>query len=258
MAAHRYWAISVFARPGSGAGVSIAEVEMRGAPGGASLCVGGTASGVSHFGQTPAMAFDADPATHWHNAATGGAAIRLSYDFLTPVSIVEIFIRNVAASGSGYALSYPGSTYGPAFCRVEWSDNGATWNLGTAAFDAGSLGNSEAMVVGGISDAPPLGNLPGLPVSLAKSDRLYWGGLGKIVGTTKIKGTPNTPVHRRVRLIREVDAVCIDEQWSDPATGYYEFLGVDPLQLYTVIVYDGPRVFRAAVQDAVVPEVYTP
>ena len=88
--------------------------------------------------------------------------------------------------------------------------------------------------------------------------RYYWGGLGKIVGTTKIKGTPNTPVSRRVRLIREIDSVCVAERWSDPVTGYYEFLGFDPTILYTVIVYDGPRVFRAAVQDAVVPEIYTP
>ena len=88
--------------------------------------------------------------------------------------------------------------------------------------------------------------------------RAFWGGLGRIVGTTKIKGTPNTPVSRRVRLIREVDAVCVGERWSDPVTGGYAFNGFDPLQLYTVIVYDGPRVFRAAVQDAVVPEVYTP
>ena len=274
MAAHRYWAISTFARSGSGNGVGIAEVEMRGSAGGANLCVGGTASGVSNFGQTPAMAFDGSASTHWHNAATGGLAVRLSYDFGTPVSVAEMFFRNVAASGAGYALSYPGSTYGPAFTRVEWSDDGIAWRLGGPASDLTPLGNAEATTIGPIVDFVSYAGL-GRPASLQAFPptwparivgltppppvyRAFWGGLGRIVGTTKIKGTPNTPVSRRVRLIREVDAVCVGERWSDPVTGAYAFNGFDPLQLYTVIVYDGPRVFRAAVQDAVVPEVYTP
>lgn len=253
MAAHRYWGLDMFARAGSGDGIAVAELEMRGSPGGADLCSGGTAGGSATSGTTVAQAFDNDTTTGCYNGATGGGFSRLTYDFGSPVSIVEMVVTT-----PGAAYFRPGATYGPAFCRVLWSDNGSTWNLGTTAFDASPLGNAETMVVGGISDASPLGDLPSLTVTLSKADRVYWGGLGKIVGTAKIKGTPNTPVHRRVRLIREVDAVCVDEQWSDPATGAYEFLGIDPALLYTVIVYDGPRVFRAAVQDAVVPEIYTP
>ncbi len=83
--------------------------------------------------------------------------------------------------------------------------------------------------------------------------RVGWSGLGRIAGTVKIKGTPDEPVRRRVRLVRERDAVCLDEVWSHPVTGVYEFPGIDPRERYTVLAYDGPRVFRAAVQDNVQP-----
>lgn len=84
--------------------------------------------------------------------------------------------------------------------------------------------------------------------------RPTYGGRGRIAGTVKIKGTPDLAVRRRVRLIREIDGVCIGETWSNASTGAYEFLGVDPALTYTVLAYDGPRVYRAAIQDGVVPE----
>lgn len=81
-------------------------------------------------------------------------------------------------------------------------------------------------------------------------------GLGRIAGTVKVEGTPDLPVRRRVRLVREIDGLCIAEAWSDAVTGAYEFLGVDPLQTYTILAYDGPRVYVVAAQDAVVPEAW--
>lgn len=87
------------------------------------------------------------------------------------------------------------------------------------------------------------------------SVRAVWGGLGTVSGTVKLKGLPNVPVRRRVRLIRELDAVCVGEVWSDAVTGAYAFPGIDPAIAYTVLAYDGPRVLRAAVQDGVVPVV---
>ena len=80
-----------------------------------------------------------------------------------------------------------------------------------------------------------------------------YGGNGKIVGTVKVKGTPDAPVRRRVLLFRELDGILAGLTYSDPVTGYYEFVGIDPALLYTVIAYDGPRVYRAAVSDAVSP-----
>lgn len=86
--------------------------------------------------------------------------------------------------------------------------------------------------------------------------RLTDGGFGRIAGTVKVKGTPDIAVKRRVRLVRERDGRCIGETWSDPTTGAYEFTAIDPDQRYTVLSYDGPRVFRAAVQDNITPEAW--
>lgn len=262
MAAHRYWALGLSARPGSGNGVSVAEVEMRASPGGADLCVGGTAGGTFTTG-VAANAFDDNTSTYCYHGATGGLHVRLSYDFGSPVSVVELWLR---VPGAG---THNGTTYGPAHCRVEWSDDGAAWRIGSVAFDAGGLVNDGAMTVGGISDVPPggvelapMGRLitfpptwPGSvrPLALQLLRRVDYGGLGRIAGTVSIKGAPNVPVRRRVRLIREVDGLCVAEQWSDPATGAYDFTGFDPAITYTVLAYDGPRVFRAVLADAVLP-----
>lgn len=86
--------------------------------------------------------------------------------------------------------------------------------------------------------------------------RVDYGGNGKVSGTVKIKGTPNVAVARRVRLIRDLDGVCVAETWSDPDTGAYEFLGFDPLERYTVLAYDYQQSFRAVVADNLTPEAY--
>ena len=99
--------------------------------------------------------------------------------------------------------------------------------------------------------------LQGSPRALAPPllHRLGVSGLGRIRGTTAIKGTPaNLLVRRRVVLIRERDAVCVGEVWSAEGTGYYEFNSIDANAKYSAILYDGPRVFKAAVQDAITPE----
>ena len=74
-------------------------------------------------------------------------------------------------------------------------------------------------------------------------------GIGRVRSTVQEKGTPNTPVHRRVRLMRECDGLVLREQWSDPVTGAYDFQFVDELQTYTVLSYDHTRNFRAVIAD---------
>lgn len=268
MAAHRYWALSLLARDGAGNGVSVAEVEMRGTPGGADLCTGGTAGGAFTSSLPPANAFDDNNSTIWYNGSTGGGFVRLSYDFGAAVDIVELRVRN---SPSGGTAGLPGATFGPAFGRVEWSDDGTTWKIGVPALSLGVLGNAEEMVIGGVSDAAPPGRAlaapptlqcfppawPASPRTIAPPVmlvRVFVGGNGRIVGTVTIKGTPNVPVRRRVRLYREIDGVCVGEQWSDAVTGAYAFVGFDRTITYTVLAYDGPRVFKATLADGVIPE----
>jgi hypothetical protein len=109
-------------------------------------------------------------------------------------------------------------------------------------------------LLGGAAFAPtwpmPGRLLPG-PAVLTRVD---WGGAGRIQGTVKIKGTPDAPVRRMVRLVRELDGVCVAQTLSHPSTGAYSFDGFDPAQRYTVLAYDLPGGFRAAVASGVLPE----
>ena len=78
---------------------------------------------------------------------------------------------------------------------------------------------------------------------------LEFGGIGRVRNTVKEKGAPDTPVHRRVRLVRERDGLVVREQWSNPATGAYDFQFVDALQTYTVLSYDHTLNCRAVSAD---------
>lgn len=75
-------------------------------------------------------------------------------------------------------------------------------------------------------------------------------GIGRVRGTVKLKGSPfNTPLKRRVRLIRERDGLQVREVWSDPATGEYDFTYVDELQVWSVVSYDHTHDKRAVIAD---------
>ena len=79
-------------------------------------------------------------------------------------------------------------------------------------------------------------------------------GIGRVKGTVTTKGSPNQPVHRKVRLIRERDGVVIREVWSNAATGEYDFQYVDEAQRYTVVSYDHLHNYRAVIADNLTPE----
>ena len=75
-------------------------------------------------------------------------------------------------------------------------------------------------------------------------------GIGRVSGTVELKNTPdNTPLMRRVRLIRERDGLQVRETWSDPVTGIYDFTYIDELQTWTVVSYDYTHDERAVVAD---------
>ena len=92
---------------------------------------------------------------------------------------------------------------------------------------------------------------------LAIEQKLYdmnYGGRGRVSGTTKLDGTPDTPVSRRVRLFREVDGTLVREQWSNPTTGAYSFDNIDANVAYTVVTYDYLHSFRAVIADNITPD----
>lgn len=90
---------------------------------------------------------------------------------------------------------------------------------------------------------------------LGSARDINYGGKGRVSGTVKVKGTPNYPVARRVRLYRDKEGVLVREQWSDPVTGAYSFDYVDETATYTVISYDYQHNFRAVVADNIAPEI---
>lgn len=83
-------------------------------------------------------------------------------------------------------------------------------------------------------------------------------GIGRVRGTVKEKGSPNSPVYRKVRLLRERDGLQIREMFSDPLTGAYDFTYVDELVSYTVISYDFNKSYRAVIADNLTPELMVP
>jgi hypothetical protein len=121
----------------------------------------------------------------------------------------------------------------------------ATFNIGVSVHLAMQAGPQLSGGSGTVSFAS----------GLHKVRDMEHGGDGAIHGTVKVKGTPNnvpdTPVSRKVRLIRDVDALCIRETWSDPVTGAYTFAEIDRTVSYTVLSYDYTESFRAVVADRV-------
>jgi hypothetical protein len=264
MAAHRHWAVLVTARSGSGNGVGLAEVQMRASPGGANISTGGVASGDSSFGHVAANAFDGSTATIWHNASTGGARVRLAYDFGAPVSVAEVMLSN-----PGAATAYPGATFGPAVCWVQWSDDGVAWTYAYgSATDVSALPNGGVQVITGISDDPLLIRATGafwrLPTSLpprpsgARVSLPFWrydsadSGTLRIAGTVAIDGTPIEPVARRVRLFHQLSGRLVREVWSDPVTGAFAFEGLRHDE-YLVLTDDLSKLYDPVARDRRVP-----
>ena len=118
-----------------------------------------------------------------------------------------------------------------------------------------------AYAVGSVSFAftdPITGAIAGRQVASVErtAKDLYFGGRGTITGTVKEKHTPtNTPVSRRVRLIRDRDGRFVKEVWSDPVTGAYSFSDIDAAESYTALSYDHTGNFRAVAADKLIPTV---
>lgn len=129
---------------------------------------------------------------------------------------------------------------------------------GFLAVDDFSTGHEESQII-----FPPLVvqayyrvaliTLGQIDARVLRSKNLYFGGNGRIVGTVKNKGTPDVPVHRRVRLYLDRDGLPVDETWSDSVTGAYAFEHLDEAHKYTVLAYDHTGEFNGVVATGVVP-----
>ncbi|MEG0937904.1 hypothetical protein [Comamonas sp.] len=124
-----------------------------------------------------------------------------------------------------------------------------------APLDTMALGGGQVITFGRTECKPPhhLGVETGAVRDYVTG--VLGAGVGRVYGSVQRKDTPaNTPLKRRVLLVRERDGLVVREVWSDPVTGEYDFRYIDELQTWTVIAYDHEHNFRAVVADSVTPE----
>lgn len=80
-----------------------------------------------------------------------------------------------------------------------------------------------------------------------------FGGRFYVKGTTKITGTPQTPVRVKVLLHDQLTGLLVRSQWSDPLTGEYVFKLIKKAEYY-VVAFDHMKNYRAVIADQLVPE----
>lgn len=179
------------------------------------------------------------------NLAVGGFS-DLSGGFISAYMAEMRILKWVSGHTSAFtpaAQPYSSVSYLPPVGSVVLQPV-ATKRIGLAQASPDTINSQSIGITALTTDTP-----------LVLSKDMQYGGRGKVVGTVKQKALPaNTPLGRRVRLINERDNALVREGWSNPDTGAYEFLDIDPSLTYTVLSYDHLHNFRAVVADNLVPE----
>lgn len=252
--------------PQSGAGgyYSIGDIEVREYSGSPNLCSGGTAFGNSNY-YPPERAFDGEITVAGNKWWTGnpGDGRTIGYDFGVPRTFSEITIRNRDYSDSAQTIKV---------FDIQISGDGVAWTTVLVVTDhpgTPSLDTTYAVENPPEPTTRALINLLGrqnneVPNALLSrtgvydraavlgTNNIYHGGSGRVAGTVKYK--PNSPVHRKVRLVDEKTGVLVREMWSTPITGAYSFDYVDETRKYTVLSYDYTGAYRAVIADNLAPE----
>lgn len=113
---HRFWRIFII-DGNSGSALNLAEVQFRSIVGVAEQPSGGAVLSGGSLGGSPAsQAFDGNDGTVW--GASPVVNNYIGYDFLTPKKVTEVLIRRGTTAGEA-----------PRNFRLEWSDNGSSWNI---------------------------------------------------------------------------------------------------------------------------------
>lgn len=263
--AYRYWRVNLLTGNGNGR-TWVYDLEMRGVVGGPDLTVPGGPFTVNVQDSTEVglRAIDGSAATAWNSGSSPYAPVAVgTYDFGTPVVIAEIAIRHtsvfdVCQWGSWVSASNDGVNwvrFGPVF-----GENGPVpWVYHVLHPIALSVEADPAAIR---AEPRPAALTPtSWPVSSINPNAEVAGGfmlIGddvgpyRIAGTAYVKGTPNTPAYRLVRLHDRASGRPVREVWSDAVTGAYLF---DDLPLapdrYYVIEFDHLGVHNAAIKDRI-------
>lgn len=257
MAAHRYWRV-LMDRNSANSRAALKKLEMRATVGSADQCTGGTplASGTSS-GTTAAMAFDNSAATEWQSEIGPNQGFAwIGYDFGSAVDVLEIALTLGANSSM-----QPSSAY------LSYSDDGSSWDflapyLNLTAFAASATAVLSGFVArgGNLVRGAALSLNPGWPAqalntqvrgAIARWD-IEDGGTYSITSTVKVKGSPDMPVYRRVRLFELQTGRLVRETWSDPVTGAYSFPQIKNRKYFSVS-HDHTLFYNAAIADQLVP-----
>jgi len=257
MAAHRYWRLNL---PPEliGNGTLLSTVALRAVPGGSDVSGLATLTSSHALGRIAAY-FDGNAGTDFYatSASTVNLMLWIAFDFGgSPQDIQEVMYRtssNAALAPANVSLWYKDfeSEVWKATSLYARAFDGATTNT-NYTFN-GFTEFSSIGVVAGPEVRRAIGTA--LPESSATVLRKFAtvdledGGVGRIVGTVKEKGTPsNLPLARKVRLINEFSGRLIRETWSN-AAGDYVFNNVAIGPRYTVVTYDYTNTYRAVIAD---------
>lgn len=264
-APYRYWRARIVGRGLAGAAARVYSLEMRETAdtSGPNLATtaygtyGSTGTGANTW-TSLASAFDSNAGSYAGISLAPGDSLdpTLTFDFGAGS---ERDIQNFGwlwycPGGYAFSVMFEGSSDGTqwvlrAFIPTLWANTAMGYAV--AAFPiSGAVGVDPLISISG----------PERPAAASRFDPglhrldLEDGGLYRIVGTVKVKGAPNVPVHRRVVLINERSRRIVRETWSDPVTGYYAFEGIRGDVAYTTLAYDYTGNYRGVLADNLTAE----
>lgn len=111
----------------------------------------------------------------------------------------------------------------------------------------------SAVQIAASAPVPPHSTRRTAPLQLARDVEV--GGPGTIYGTTKTKGTLNTPTKARVVLLHQRSKLPVRETWSNPVTGAFAFTGIDTAQKFITLAEDANGDYRPVAASQLTPEV---
>jgi hypothetical protein len=201
--------------------------------------------------------FDGDASTFYAPQVTSLNWWALVFDFGSAQTIAEVIIQQPPAT--------PWATYRIRWWHLEGSDDSLEWvryvgdtplveMIYVGAEGTQTLQNPTPIVVTTVDGPHSTGVFSGVaPVGpFAYRHGIYRAGITgtkKLTGTTAIDDSPDIPVGRLVRLYTQPGGDLVEELWSDPVTGAFEFRDLLE-QDYFVVSHDHTGVYNATVRDS--------
>ena len=190
----------------------------------------------------------------WINAFTGGNYINASH----PLSIGNLSTNTFPLSANGAAyIEELRITAGAGRNTTSYTPETTAFpNVAVGSVLFGPFPNVVSHTKPAVAARAPVPAHSTRSASRLQSARdVEHGGLGTIYGTTKTKGTPNTPTKARVVLLHQRSKLPVREVWSDPVTGNFAFTGLDTKQKFMPLVELPSGAFAPLAASDITPSV---